>query len=514
MLYIKLIVKKMHAKKSRYFLIMLSIFISVLLMGIVTAYYDTARYTEDMSRLNRYGDYEIEIRNVDRILLERFIGDKRIAGISSYSIQKQYEILDANLNIKDRYNENAIILLAEYNEYKKGCSIHDIVIGRAPDNEFEIMIDSYIYEQIKQYYSVGSKVYLKQIDNSENGDPYIVSGVYNSKTNITGRENFYYFVNGKNEENPQYYNIFLSIPNKSITAADNIIKQYYSDWNVLKMNNSIIYNITLSKNNSSFIIVYIFLMLITSISTSFNITNILNVETNDQKMLYGLLNIIGATPSQLKKIALVEIIIISILAIPAGIVVSLLLSQIVIGNLYEGNHSYFHINKYTFMLTSLIAFLSIFIAAKKPAKRASQTEAIEAIKNISGTISNPGYKYTYLYSLIRRLHPVMWLAYSNFWRNKRRVYISIATLIMVIVIFISFNYFGHLQRELSISKAPDFIISVTGSPRLDNILSEINKIDGTSYIKDNNIFPPKVTMFMPSEKKSGDWIKNSNGEVN
>ena len=188
------------------------------------------------------------------------------------------------------------------------------------------------------------------------------------------------------------------------------------------------------------------------IATIATIYNSFSIAISERKKQFGILNSIGATKSQIMKLVFLEGFLVSIVGIPIG----LLSGTIAIDIVFKVIKTFFKTSMFgelelrivfspiVLILSTLVILLTIFISAIIPAINAAKISPLEAIKN-SSNLKVGKIKSSKLVKKIFKTEGE--LAYKNLRRNKGKFRITLFSLIISIVIFISFNGFVDMFIE-------------------------------------------------------------------
>ena len=191
------------------------------------------------------------------------------------------------------------------------------------------------------------------------------------------------------------------------------------------------------------------LVIIPTIAT---IYNSFSIAISERKKQFGILNSIGATKSQVMKLVFLEGFLVSIVGIPIG----LLSGTIAIDIVFKVIKTFFKTSVFgelelrvvfspvVLISSTIIILLTIFISAIIPAINAAKISPLEAIKN-SSNLKVGKIKSSKLVKKIFKTEGE--LAYKNLRRNKGKFRITLFSLIISIVIFISFNGFVDMFIE-------------------------------------------------------------------
>ena len=188
------------------------------------------------------------------------------------------------------------------------------------------------------------------------------------------------------------------------------------------------------------------------IATIATIYNSFSIAISERKKQFAILNSIGATKSQIMKLVFLEGFLVSIVGIPIG----LLSGTVAIDIVFKVIKTFFKTSMFgeldlrvvfspiVLIVSTLVILLTIFISALIPAINAAKISPLEAIKN-SSNLKVGKIKSSKLVKKIFKTEGE--LAYKNLRRNKGKFRITLFSLVISIVIFISFNGFVDMFIE-------------------------------------------------------------------
>ena len=226
------------------------------------------------------------------------------------------------------------------------------------------------------------------------------------------------------------------------------------------------------------------------IATIATIYNSFSIAISERKKQFGILNSIGATKSQIMKLVFLEGFLVSIVGIPIG----LLSGTIAIDIVFKVIKTFFKTSMFgeldlrvvfspiVLILSTLVILLTIFISALIPAINAAKISPLEAIKN-SSNLKVGKIKSSKLVKKIFKTEGE--LAYKNLRRNKGKFRITLFSLVISIVIFISFNGFvdmfieanqinyGSITNDLTLYKN-----NLITKEEVQKTIDELKKING------------------------------------
>lgn len=232
------------------------------------------------------------------------------------------------------------------------------------------------------------------------------------------------------------------------------------------------------------------------------ISNVFQISVSADIRYYGLLKTIGFTSKQIRKIVLRQAIILSVIAIPLGVIagygIGYVLMPFIIRNLdiidLRSNNNSISGSFVIFILSVFFAFITVIISSFSPAKFAGKVSPIEAVKYVETNDVKKRKKMT-------RSNNVFNIACSNFFRNKTKTMLVICSiafsliLLNTMVTFVSgFNMEKYLQHQSSadfIVSSPDYFRFRSGNSEQisESTITEIRqnteaKISGCGYVPD------------------------------
>ncbi|MDK2585585.1 FtsX-like permease family protein [Romboutsia sedimentorum] len=281
-------------------------------------------------------------------------------------------------------------------------------------------------------------------------------------------------------------------------------------------------------NETIYIILFIVITLVVACTIA-TVYNAFSISISERKKQFGILNSIGTTKSQVMKLVLVEAIIVSVIGIPLGLLTGTFLIDLVfklIQSLFNSSivttmNLRVVYKPYIIIGSAVIVLLTIIVSAILPAINAAKISPLEAIKN-SSSLKVGKVKDSKLVRALFKTEGV--LAYKNLKRNKKKFRITLFSLIISVVIFISFSGFIDLfvkATEVSSGQVNyDVRLWKGGILEGDKIIDDLNKVDGIKKIRVSNDygidFDVKESNINKEYKELIDKKiskKNKNGEI-
>lgn len=430
--------------------------------------------------------------------------DKQIKEIESLDISKNIgqEINVGNVSNEslDNNKTNIFIKYLDKENWEKQLTpcISDIQ-GSYPTKENEIMVsklalkllnkeNAKIGDKIKIYYYINGKIVEEE---------FILTGYFTSYDYI--KDSGYIFVskefvdnnNLSLEKNGQ---LLMTLQSNKKAEAPELLKSKVS----LNKNQRFEYNYDAEADSNSIKVAAVMIGSIIGafivISGYLIIYNILYIAVTKNIQFYGLLKTIGTSPKQIKKIVKSEGLRLSIIGIPIGIILAVIVSYLIVplalegmvsGTYYEKmmeNKIYFE--PMVFILSILFSLFTVFISCKKPAKIASSISPVEAMK-YSGQKTKKEKKNRNS-TKGGKLHKMAWY---NVFRDKKRAILVFLSLFMGIMAFLGVNTFinsvsveNYANRYLN----NDFELQPYYDDKggIDNkVIKEIENIEGINSVE-------------------------------
>ena len=504
----RLTIKNLRLNKKRTIVTIIGIILSTALMVGIGLLFSSFQDLMIRDTIGYNGKYEANYSDVDLIKLNdiknknfTYFYEKPI-GFSKIESSNEYKPYMYITSVNKEY----------FNELK-------LVDGSFPKNENEVVISNHVITNGGLNYKVGDIVTFtygsRNIDgditlaNSElvDGEFLTNEGTYTYKiVGIVERSNFEsYSASGYTaftvDVNSDKGNVNLYV---MFNKNKKIIKQSEELAKDLNYEDNIIYNSTLlalygestyGNVMSSMGGMMIIMLSLVSIGCIIVIYNSFAISVMERKKEFGLLSSIGATKKQLAHTVFFEAVVVGVIGIIFGIlgayigigcvvlVINNLISDMLDYKLYLVTNPLFIIIPVIFMI--VVIGVSAFI----PSRKASKVSPIEAIRQNDDIKINK--KKIRTSKLVLKLFGIEGeIALKNIKRNKKKYRVTIVSLFISIVLFISFSsYMNYTLNTASsvMGEVPyDYQISYFGDdPNNDKeALDKINEIVKSSDVKE------------------------------
>lgn len=411
--------------------------------------------------------------------------------------------------------------IASANEYKPYLYLNAIsksyfaeltlIEGSFPKDSTEVVIPSHLNANIENPYQVGDKITLNLGNRFYEDDILTKEIPYEDGEELRPQTTMTYTIVGIVERSiyESYFSSGYTVYTLSSIPEGDVYVTFNSKRNIIEASislaNKIGYNPSYIKYNSRLLALYgettygnikrtivtmlLIMLSLVSIGCAIVIYNSFAISVTERKRQFGLLSSIGASPKEIRFMIFEEAILISIIAIPLGI----LASYIGIGTvIYALNNLLSNILSFKLKLVTDITYIilpvifmliTIFISIFLPSRRACHITIKEAIgQNDDIKINKKKIRTNKLVSKIFGIEGE--IALKNIKRNKKKYRVTIISITISIVLFISFSSF--LDYTLT---AEDNIIENYHYDAYINVYNQSSKTDDkvNTYLNDENI---------------------------
>ncbi|WP_278568789.1 ABC transporter permease [Intestinibacter bartlettii] len=418
------------------------------------------------------------------------------------SIGKEITVGNVDSNKLKKNEQNIVLEYIDKEAWEKQIkpAVGDIK-GSYPEKENEIMLSQSVIDLLKlKNIELGDKIVLNcNINKKIKSIEFVISGTYTDYSMVkrSNIDKLAYvsndFIKKHNLSLEKNGVLTIDVKDAKKGDAEKILKQNID----LNKNQSFTYLYEQSNSQQNAMITSLAMVAIISLfmilSGYLLIYNILYIAITKDIQFYGMLKTIGASPKQIKRIVKGQGLRLSIIGIPIGIILAIIVSFLVVpaalegfsaGTYYEGMMpTQAHFTPIVFIGTILFSLFTVWVSCVKPAKIASKISPTEAL-NYTGKKSKK-QKKNRKSTNGGKLYKMAWY---NVFRDKKRAILVFLSLFVGIMTFLSVNTFiSSLSLENYISEyyPHDFEMVDTNessSDEIDKKIDEIKDMDGVTSV--------------------------------
>lgn len=494
---LSIVIKYIKNFKSRSIAIMLSIILgTALIVGVGTL--SKSAQQADLERVKREtGTYHVAFKDIDKNQLEvvREGKDIKNIGITSY-----YASTDTGEKLP-------INILYADNNFLNDES--EIVKGRLPETKNEVVLESWILNSMGLEPTVGQELTFK-LYNKDKPETFKVVGILKDryKDKSVGRCEMFLHLD-ENKINNFVANVEF---NEGSTISNNI--EVIAKKANLNLENQVGINSTLvgsveenggidTESRNTAIAMSAFAGLV--------IYSIYSISVYQRIRDYGMLRAVGATNFRVFRLMLYELLIISLVSMPIGILLGMGGAQIFNktgGNIkYEGNiqSTSFVIPTNIILLSITCTLIMIFIISILTYMKIRKISPIEAIKRNFGADKKIKKSNFIIARLSDKISATKTISIKNIFRNKKALILIMLSMSIGGILVIKNDYaysrseamYADQQRMMFMNG--EFVLKANTSTDeenglSDNEINQIKNIDGISEVKTARILHSRMLL--------------------
>ncbi|MBC3887528.1 FtsX-like permease family protein [Acetobacterium paludosum] len=471
--YLDLAPKYLSGHKNKTRLTVLSVVMAVALVVGIFSMLDALVTFEKAQVLKSEGNYHILIRNPTQTeidIIASRIDVENSGMLKDLGEGKINDEMCAMGYMDGNFAGNLNIVLAE---------------GEAPKNDNEIMLEKWYLDQLALH--IGDTVNIAL----SNGiaDDYVISGVINDWGATKAASIPFVFVSkgtseGLSAVTSQYFVLFkvgVNIQNteREIAAGLNISADRVG------YNEGLLALMLQTKNNRvlTFYLIGMVLFGLVLVTGIVMIYNTFNISVMDRVRQFGLLRCIGASKKQIRRIVRRESLIISLKAIPIGVLGGMFITFICSGilKIYNpylfGDISIFSFSGIGIGAGVLTGLLTVLIASMLPAKKAAKVSPVNAVTG-SESVKISGRQKQ---GVLTRLFPVeIAMGVNNAINKKRTLILMTSSIAISIILLLGFSVLvnpAFMGMKTDEPYTPD--LTLTSDQGITSELSEkLSQIEG------------------------------------
>ncbi|HBH2872967.1 FtsX-like permease family protein [Clostridioides difficile] len=427
----KIAKSNLKQNKSKSILIIITIILSTLMLSSIGIYIVDAGAYQKENTIKYSGNYQGILANVDEKqadILSNHADVELTGEMNGVGVEK----LEDDLNISLAYmNEDALKL-----------NSFELIKGKLPTKENEIVLDSGALKALGyKNKDLGEKIKISYNDYKNDKKiekEFVISGILKT-SEISEAGKYYYaiiselYMRNTRDMSQEDFNIYVKFNDKSnlsIEQAKEKLDKIANDIGLDTINTAVNENyINALKPDMETIMGGGFVGLVIVLSSILVIYNIFYISIVTKVQEFGKLRAIGATKKQIKNIVFKEGFILAGIAIPIGIILGYVLANIIIKSFMDIDVKSSRLP--VILSVVVISFISVVLSLLKPMKVASKVSIVDAVRYTGNKISNKSKRKGYKNINLKRL------SHANLERNKKRTYMTLASLILSGTIFIT-----------------------------------------------------------------------------
>jgi len=210
----------------------------------------------------------------------------------------------------------------------------------------------------------------------------------------------------------------------------------------------------------SMVLIGSFVIILILLSGYFIIYSIFVISVNNDIHFYGLLKTIGTTGKQLKGIIRSQVLVLSVIGIPVGLILGwlsgILMTPILLRMSNLNPTQTISVNPLIFIFAGLFSLLTVFIGCRKPGQIAAKVSPVEAVKysGVSGNLKKKAKK-------TREISPLS-MAWANVTRERRKFFVIVMSLSLALILLngaYSASQSFDMEKYLSNYLVSDFAVA-------------------------------------------------------
>lgn len=482
-MYIKLAFQYIKKNLSRSLSIILSISIGIAIIlgaGVINENVEKA----DIEGL-RYelGNYHLKIKNIDKETIKNIDKEKNVEYTAIEQPQDGSNYKGQLLNITG-INKNYL-----------NISKSKLISGRMPQNTNEIAAEKWVLQNLGLEGEVGEKISL-DLNGKKKKETFTVVGIISDRVyeKSIGIMEFFAKVYPNKEVN-LYMKVNEDTEEGINSTINNIIKKNSIKKEDVRRNTMLINSIAKSEKYDNKLLILFSIMILFLIFIVYSIYNISIVQRLSE---YGMLRAIGGNKSQIFKLTFYELLILSLISLPLGILIGVVGSKAigvyVCSTIAENSFEIANIviSKNPIIMSLIFIILMIIILCYIVSKKINKIPIIDSInKNNS---KNKIKKSIFNLKAGKKLSVEKVIAINNILVNKKTFVVTVISIALGGTMFILSDFVmtlksedTRLSLEIKTNINSDFKIeqtSVDYSKGIsDDELKKIEKIEGIKKVE-------------------------------
>ncbi|MFL0270022.1 ABC transporter permease [Candidatus Clostridium radicumherbarum] len=428
--------KYLKSNKKRTILTVVGVILSVALISSIGLFFNGLQQAGIDNAKKSTGSYHAAISKIDENIASKITNNPKVSRSGLYEV-------GSPIRLTDKLSTNVIIAS------DKALELLPLSLksGRLPENNKEIAVERWLLRYIDKDAKLNSKI---KINNKE----YILSGILEDNS-FTQIESTGLVITKDNNLSIKNATLLIEINSKTnIKAALKEIESLVNKNQIQE--NSMLLTMEGAGDNSTNNSINMTLGIIISVVVIVTIAVIYNafqISVVERIKEFGLLRAIGATPKQIRNIVFKEAAIIAGFGIPIGLIfgVIAIYGISITFKLIGGTADNFivpNVSLKIMLLSFAVGLLSIYFSALMPALFAGRISPLTAISS-RNSIKKDKIKRRKSIIIKRLLGFEGELAIKNIKRNRKRYRITVFSIVISVVLFVTFKYFTDIALVMN-----------------------------------------------------------------
>jgi len=495
----------LKANKKRTILTIIGIILSVSLISSIGFFFKSIQAAQIEDLKKDYGSWHVMYLKVNDDLVTKIKSNPNVQAMGIYS---EGEVRDFNekLKIKEVYGSDEALKLAPY----------IIKEGRFPENEKEVAMESWFLRKVKNGAKLGDTIKILDKEYTLVG---LLNDTYSNQQNGMGE----LLTRAKGTMQGDKILLVQLKVSKNMSSHAAELEKLVNEKEV-QLNNRLIELEGEGYPKELFVTLAIIISIVV-ISTIAVIYNTFQISVVERVKQFGLLRAVGATPKQIRKIILKEATILAAIGVPIGLgcgILALYGIHFTFQMIGRDSVTYFSpiISLDVVAVSVLVSLLSIYLSALLPAIFAGRISPLVAISSRNSITKEKIKRSKFKNPLAGKLFGFEGvLAAKNIKRNRKRYRITAFSIMISVILFISFNsfidYSLNVYDEINESSKIHFSI-VNMNPNYDSenfidpsIINQVNQISQIDVMY--KVYIPYTFDAVIEKKNELDSIKEIGG---
>ncbi|MFD3155887.1 ABC transporter permease [Haloimpatiens sp. FM7330] len=471
-----------HNKKKS-ILTIIGIILSVALICSIGSFLVTIQNTMLQDAIEKNGEYHLTILNPTKDNIDKIENNPKVEYVSNLKTEPPVPFIKDKKIIINKGDKN----ITKANSVK-------VKSGKLPAKEGEIAIEEWVLKYFDTKPKIGNNVEIKNINGKI--EKYTLTAIVENKSvsQYSGNAMAYTYTELKDIKDT-----VLLVKIKGKTGKRKVIediKNLVGEKNVIE--NDQVLRLTGEASNSninkSLFGIGGIIIGIVIIATVMVIYNSFNISIAERSKNFGQLKAMGATKKQIRKLVLIEALIMMSIGIPIGLGLGLLamyIVSIVFKFLATGFELNVIVSPMVLLVSSVLGAISVYVSALIPARKVSKISPLVAISTSylisKDNVTNKKSRVKFVKSFgISKI-----MAIKNIKRNKKRFYITAISMAISVILFVVFMSFIKYTMNFTEKPSPqnDVTFAIQENKETlkhkglsDEFLKEVNKVSNIDEI--------------------------------